>query len=165
MGTWFSALPAEVRSMHEISGDGEAAGDGSVSVGGGVAGSLIRRLMRFPPAGSYRLHVAFAERDGAETWTRQFGEHRFSSRLSARRGRLAERFGPLRFSFDVRSTARGLRMVLRGWDLCGLPLPMLLAPRIEASEWAEEGWFRFDVAVSLPPVGPVIHYRGRLRRV
>jgi hypothetical protein len=76
---------------------------------------------------------------------------------------LTERFGPLRFTFDLPSNREGLRMVLRGWSAFRVPLPSFAAPRIEAAEWEEDNWFRFKVAVALPFVGPVIGYSGRLR--
>jgi hypothetical protein len=165
MGKRFAALPAAVRSMHEVHGDAGAAGEGSVSVGGGMIGTLIRRAMHFPSAGSYQVRVSFAERDGVETWMRDFGGHRFYSRLSQVKGRLNEQFGPLRFAFDLPSDGEGLRMVLRGWSLFGVSMPRWLGLRVEAAEWEESGVFRFDVAVALPAVGPIIRYSGRLKRL
>jgi len=55
-------------------------------------------------------------------------------------------------------------MVLSGWDFFGVPLPKALAPRIEAAESEEAGWFRFNVSVALPLIGPVIASSGRLKR-
>ncbi len=66
--------------------------------------------MRFPPAGSHPLHVSFVERDGVERWTRHFGDRSFSSHLSEQAGQLVERFGALRFVFDLPSDEHGLTM-------------------------------------------------------
>jgi hypothetical protein len=118
--------------------------------------------MRFPPEGLWPLHVAFAEAEGVERWTRDFGGHRFASELSAKGDRMVERFGPLRFAFDLPSDPEGLEMRLRGWSAFGLPLPLLLAPRIEAREWEQEGRFRFAVSASLPLVGEIVRYTGWL---
>jgi hypothetical protein len=120
--------------------------------------------MRFPPSGHYPLRVDFAERGGAERWTRDFGGHRFASTLSAAGpGQVAERFGPLNFVFDLPAGPHGLAMHLRRWTVLGLALPLFLAPRIQAREWQdEEGRFRFEVAVALPLAGDVIHYAGWL---
>jgi predicted dinucleotide-binding enzyme len=159
----FAALPPRVREMHEVYGDGGAQGEGTVVRGKGLA-RLIGAVMRFPPSGSYPLHVAFTERNDRERWTRDFGGHRFSSELSAAGEGVAERFGPLRFVFDLPSDGEGLRMVLRRWTAFGVPMPRFLGPRIEAREWEEGGRFRFEVGVRLPVVGDVVRYTGWLER-
>jgi hypothetical protein len=82
--------------------------------------------------------------------------------LSENHGLLAERFGRLRFGFELPSDGHGLEMRLKRWSLLGVPLPLKLAPGIVAREWQEGERFHFDVAVSLPVVGPVVHYRGWL---
>lgn len=163
MGPRFAALPPMVRAIHDIVADGGADGEGQVERGRGPFVRLIAAMMRFPPAGSYPLHVAFAERNGAETWTRDFGGHRFSSRLSDRRGRLIERFGPIRFAFDLPSDGSGLRMELHRWTIFGLPFPVALAPRIVAREWQEADRFRFEVDVAMPLIGRVVRYSGWLK--
>jgi len=119
--------------------------------------------MRFPPAGRHPLHVAFTERDGVETWRREFGSHSFTSRLSERGGQLVEQFGPLRFRFDLSSEDKGLSMEMRGWSVLGIPLPTALAPRSRARERQEDGRFRFDVPIALPLVGFVVYYSGWLK--
>jgi len=106
-----------------------------------------------------------AEQDGVETWTRDFGGHRFASHLSERRGHVVERFGPIRFAFALPSGPEGLEMQLRRWSIFGMPLPLMLAPKIAAREWEEDGRFRFDVRVAMPLIGDVVHYTGRLSPV
>jgi hypothetical protein len=125
---------------------------------------LVAALMRFPPAGTWPLRVAFVEQDGVETWTRDFGGHRFASALSAAKGGLIEeRFGPLRFAFDLPAGPHGLEMRLKRWSAFRLPIPRFLAPRIAAHEWQDEqGRFRFDVSVALPLAGEVVAYSGWL---
>ncbi|MEP9361022.1 DUF4166 domain-containing protein [Sphingomonas sp. KR3-1] len=164
MGARFDALPALVREMHDFTGDAGAAGEGSVRRGEGLAW-LLGRVMGFPPAGTYPLHVAFAAQDGKECWTRDFGGHAFSSELSPAGQGVAERFGPLRFSFDLPSDGAGLAMVLRRWTAFGVPMPRWLGPRIAAREWQEDGRFRFEVGVALPLLGAVVHYAGWLERI
>lgn len=163
MGDRFDRLPAAVREMHDLYGDGGAAGEGTVERGANPLARLIGRLVRFPPAGTYPLHVAFAERGGAETWMRRFGPHRFQSTLSRRGDRVVERFAPLRFAFALPSTDQGLEMMLSGWSAFGIPLPRLLSPRIEAREWQDEaGRFRFLVAIRAPLIGMIVRYTGWL---
>lgn len=164
MSTRFDVLPRALRAMHEVVGDGGAAGTATVARGRSFAAGLVCALMRFPPSGEYPLHVAFQEHGGVERWTRDFGGHVFSSSLSQSGRQVVERFGPLRFLFDLEGTENGLEMILRKWSFLGLPLPFLLAPRSEAREWEERGNFRFDVAIDLPLIGRVVRYRGSLHR-
>lgn len=165
MGADFDALPTAVRRMHEINGDGGAAGEGRVERGRGLLARLIGRVIGFPPAGAYPLRVAFAEDGGVEHWTRRFGPHRFSSRLSEKRGLAVERFGPLRFGFALSGDADGLAMTMRRWSAFGIRLPLILAPRTIAREWQEGDRFHFDVAIAMPLAGKVIHYTGWLKPV
>jgi NAD(P)-dependent dehydrogenase (short-subunit alcohol dehydrogenase family) len=165
MGVDFAALPPLVRSIHDIQADGGAAGEGRVERGRNPFARLMGAIARFPPAGTYPLHVAFAQRDGRERWTRDFGGHVFSSELSARRGLAVERFGPLRFAFALAPTPDGLAMHLRRWSAFGVRPPLFLAPRIMAREWEEAGRFRFDVRLFFPPIGEIVHYSGWLSPV
>lgn len=164
MGQRFDALPPAVRDMHDFNGDGGAAGEATVTRGTNPFARLMGWVVRFPPTGRYPLHVSFAERGGVETWTRQFGPHRFSSRLSRRGDGVAERFGPMRFAFALPSDGAGLAMVLKGWTLFGVPMPLWLAPRITGREWEEDGRFRFLVEIDMPPIGRIVRYTGWLER-
>jgi hypothetical protein len=162
LGERFDELPERVRSMHAVHGRRDARGEGIVTAGCGRIARLVCRLMGFPPTGGYPIHVSFVERNGTERWTRRFGDYRFSSVLKQCRAGVGERFGPMRLDFDVPSDAQGLRMIVRRWSLLGIPLPLLLAPRIEAREWQEADRFRFSVKVAMRGIGPVITYEGWL---
>ena len=162
MGGRFALLPPAVRAMHEVLCDGGAAGEAEVTGGRNPLTRLLARALGFPPEGRHRLHVAFAERDGRERWTRDFSGRTFASELAQRRGRLTERFGLVRFAFDLPSDSTGLGMIIRRWWLGPLPLPLFLAPRSEAREWEEGGRFHFDVPIGLPLLGALVHYRGWL---
>jgi NAD(P)-dependent dehydrogenase (short-subunit alcohol dehydrogenase family) len=164
LGPEWPRLAPAVRSMHEVCRDRGASGSARVDRGTGLLARAIARMMAFPPAGDYDLHVHFEERAGVEKWTRDFGGHVFSSRLSASHdNHLVEAFGPLRFQFDLAAQNGRLEMKIRGWSLGPIALPRFLAPRSEAKEWADEdGNFHFDVPVWLPLIGLVVHYRGQL---
>lgn len=163
MGPAFDALPGLVQRMHEPTGGIPAIGEAVVTGADNALGRIAARLMGFPPAGTHPLKVTMVEHHGTETWTRDFGGRRFSSRLSHQGRHLVESFGPLSFRFDLPGGPEGLSMVMRGWSAFGIPLPLALAPRSEAREWAEGGRFRFDVPISLPLVGRLVHYRGWLQ--
>lgn len=164
MGNRFDKLPPSVRAMHEVLRDGGASGEAQVTGAANAIGALIARIVGFPRAGRHALYVAFKESEAGEIWVRQFGNDAFRSVLGEKNGLLTERFGPLRFAFDLPSSPSGLTMVMKGWSLFGLPLPLALAPRCLATEWEEEGRFRFAVAISLPLIGRLVHYRGWLNR-
>jgi hypothetical protein len=165
LGERFADLPPAVRAMHDVLRDGGASGEAQVTGGRNVLARLLASALGFPPEGFHRLHLSFDERDGRERWTRDFSGRAFSSELSERDGRLSERFGLLRFAFDLPGDLTGFRMIIRRWWIGPVPLPLFLAPRSEAREWEEGGRFHFNVPIALPLLGPLIHYRGWLERV
>jgi hypothetical protein len=165
LGEDFNVLPEPVRALHDLIGDSGAAGSAMVTRGKSRLALFIGAMTRFPPEGRHRVHVTFEEENGVERWTRRFSDHRFSSEMSQEGDRLVERFGPVRFLFNLRPDPGGLRMVLVKWTAFGIPLPLALGPRTLASEQAEGSDFLFDVSIALPWIGHVIHYTGRLRRL
>lgn len=162
MGDAFDAMPAAVRKLHLLGGDGGASGVATVVKGENALARLVASIMRFPEAGEHRIHVSFTENNGVERWTRDFSGGRFNSYLSEKDGKLTESFGPLRFYFDLPSNAEGLEMVMRRWTAFGIKMPLALAPKSQAREWQEGGDFCFDVPIALPLIGLVVHYHGRL---
>ena len=165
LGDAWDRLPPAVRALHDLCGDSGAEGEGRVVRGKSLIARMLAALMRFPKEGSGPVHVAFTERDGRERWVRDFGGHVFASELSEGKDGVIERFGPLRFRFDLTADETGLTMHLRRWSAFGLLLPLALAPRIQAREWEEDGRFCFDVCASLPLAGDVVHYSGALTPV
>ena len=164
MGDRFMALPQAVRRLHEVVRDGSASGRAEVTRERTWAARAAAALFRFPAAGEdVPVHVAFTEREGVETWTRDFAGRRFQSRLSRRGPLLIERFGPLRFGFELPNDDGGLSMSLKRWRIGPLPLPTILAPHSPAREWAEDGVFQFDVPIRAPLMGLIVRYRGWLK--
>lgn len=159
MGDRFARLPPELRAIHDVFRDGGATGEAEVTGAANPLAACVARIMGFPKPGHHRLHVHFREMEGCESWTRDFSGRRFQSHLSQHGRWLVERFGPLRFAFDLPSNDHGLTMVMRRWWIGPLPLPKWLAPRSTAREWAEGGRFHFDVPIALPLIGRLVHYR------
>ncbi|WP_412475001.1 DUF4166 domain-containing protein (plasmid) [Rhizobium sp. WW22] len=165
MGPAFAHLSEPVRAMHHVFGDGGAKGEAVVTRGRSPLARLVAKIFGFPAAGKHALHVSFEENNGIEEWTRDFSGRRFRSHLSEENGHLVERFGPFRFAFDLPIRGNGLSMAMRHWSFLRIPLPLFLAPQSVAHEWAEDGRFHFDVPIALPLIGPVVHYRGWLKRI
>jgi hypothetical protein len=165
MAADFDRLPPKVRDMHELAGAGLAEGSATIIRGANPLSRLIARIMGFPPAGAdVPVTVRFFERAGHEIWSRRFGDAGFSSELSERGGLLIERFGALRFGFELKGGPEGLGMHLRRWWLGPAPLPLALGPRGVARETEIDGVFHFDVPIALPFVGPIVSYQGWLKR-
>ena len=165
MGPAFAHLSEPVRAMHHVFGDGGAKGEAVVTRGRSPLARLVAKIFGFPTAGKHALHVSFEENNGIEEWTRDFSGRRFRSHLSEENGHLVERFGPFRFAFDLPIRGNGLSMEMRHWSFLRIPLPLFLAPQSVAHEWPEDGRFHFDVPIALSFIGPVVHYRGWLRRI
>lgn len=163
MGEDFGALPATIRAMHEVNGDLGARGTAQVTRGSSLPAKIIGWAFGFPPsAKAVPVTVWMHERDGAETWLRDFGGKRFSSRMSQQGTYVVERFGLVRFAMELIPTADGLAMPFRRWWIGPLPMPRFLLPRGTAREYEADGRFHFDVPIALPLIGPLVHYRGWL---
>jgi hypothetical protein len=166
LGDGFARLPAAVRAGHLVDERLVLAGRASVTGAASRGARLVARLFGLPTtAADVPVAVEMrADRDG-EIWTRSFGGRAFRSRLAPgrRRGRVRERFGP--FTFDLALTARadGLDLEVVGGRFGPLPLPRPLVPVSRARERVDaQGRFCFDIPVTLPAVGLLVHYRGWL---
>ena len=167
LGAAWSALPEEVRAMHDLHETLEAEGTATIERGHGWQARLAAAIAGFPPPGNdVPVRVSFTRQQDREIWRRDFAGATFSSTQEAGRGRndrlLVERFGPLALSLALVLDDGRLRLVMRRWSLFGLPLPAAWAPRGEAHESAEDGRFRFDVEIRHRFTGLIVAYRGWL---
>lgn len=160
-----AALPAPVQDAHEVWDRRAFAGEARIDRGGGLGARAIAALFRFPAAAEAAPVRVVMERRGAdEVWTRDFAGRRFRSRLSpAGPGRAVEAFGPFAFELDLPVRDGTLGFEVRRGRCLGVPIPTALLPRSEARETAEDGRFRFDVALHAPlGMGLIVRYRGWL---
>jgi hypothetical protein len=167
LGSAWDELPAEIRVMHAIDRAGLAEGRASVERGTNPLARLAGWIAGFPGAKiDTTVRVRFDVADGVETWTRTFDDETFSSRQYAGRGRwdrlICECFGPLVFAMALVREDSRLRLVLRGWSIFGLRLPMWLCLNMQAFEAVEDGRFRFHVEIGHWLTGPIVRYRGWL---
>lgn len=161
-------LSKPVRDLHRLDAPPRWEGRGTVIRGRGIPAAVISAIMRFPRAQAECPVTVELTRapDGKELWRRTFGRDRFSSTHEVGRGRwsglVVERFGPLAFAMAVVEDGGKLRIVPRYWSAFGIPMPRFLGPRADAFEHDADGRFNFDVAMRLPLIGLVVHYRGWL---
>lgn len=156
-------LPAVLRAVHDQPGARTLAGTAQVWRSANPLARLLCNLMRLPAAGvDVPVSVAFERNGDHERWHRRFAGRAYSSRLTSRGGRLVERMGPATTIFRVGVNAERLHLDLIGFRFLGVPLPSFLRPHCHAIEADAAGAFAFDIPVSLPGLGPVIRYSGRL---
>ena len=167
LGAGFATLPKMVQRLHGADAAPVWRGRASVTRGRSPFAWLIGRVVGFPPASPDVPVTVTLERDAAgETWSRNFGGRRFSSRLTLKDGGLREAFGPLSMAIGLQADAAGIAMPVTGWHLLSLPMPGFLAPRSEAFETQDAaGVFHFDVRLSLPFGLALAHYKGWLAPV
>ncbi|WP_211341077.1 DUF4166 domain-containing protein [Paracoccus methylarcula] len=165
LGRRWRDLPGSVRAVH----DGthlSASGHAVARPGKNIPALLLRRLLGLPRSGHHEASVTLEPVPGGERWTRRFGRSQFSSLLTdAGRNRLGlfeERFGPLRFTFDLRPGPAGVTWIFRNWSLAGLALPGWMAPQIRAGAEDAGKLYRFRVVVAHRWTGLLFAYRGTL---
>ncbi len=167
----FQGLSKTLTAFHQPSGPTVWNGRADITGGRWFAPKVLAKVFSFPKTGRDIPVTVIVERttsaDGTpiERWTRKFAGKSMTSVLKAgSKGVLTERFAPFTFVIPVQADADGLRMPVSGWRIGWLKLPELLAPRSAASEYVDDqGRFRFDIHLSAPIFGTIVHYRGWLR--
>ena len=167
LGHGWSRLPAPVRALHEVTGSRVWYGTAAVTRNQSPAARLVAWLFGFPPeADETPVTVRMRREADQEIWTRDFGGHRFLSRLSGdpgTPGRMWERFGPFRFAIDFRAGPEGLEYPVSAGRFFGIPIQSAFLPRSDTREAVDDkGRATFDVALSMPFIGPIVRYRGWL---
>ncbi len=167
LGSAYYTLPKIIQEIHEVSAEKTLSGKAKVDGGTNLAAKALRKLFGFPEAGTeVPVEVTFIKRREKEIWRRNFNGKRMQSvqypgkRRWARH--LIERFGPFSFTLALVASCQDLKLLIRGWSILGIPLPLFLAPRADACERASNGRFEFDVEIGLPLVGKIVHYKGWL---
>lgn len=167
----FNALPPALHRMHDrpatASGVATAAGRASIERGRNPLARLVAWLFGFPAAGTdVPVSVAFSCQNGSEIWERNFAGHCFSSVQSEGMGRdaglIVERFGPLAFGLSCALEDGVSHLAVENWRAFGIPMPLWAAAKTQAREYEENGRFHFDVRMSHPLTGLIVHYRGWL---
>lgn len=165
----FSALPEPLRLFHNAEGPPVWSGSARIENGASPVAWLLRRIIGLPTTGEDVPVTVSVERlvgtsGPAEIWTRNFGGQRFFSTLDLDPdGHLRERFGAATFRLGLAARGGEVHLPVTAARLFGLPLPRFLLPRSEAIESLDsEGRFHFDVKLTLPFFGLLVHYTGWL---
>jgi hypothetical protein len=167
LGDAYQALPAPLQAMHDLQDRMSAEGIATVTRGSGLLPRLAAALVGFPRAGAnVPVRVDFRRENGGERWARTFAGRSFHSTQEQGRGcfewLVCERFGPLCVGMALVLDGERLRLIVRRWSMFGIVLPLWLAPRGDAYEFAEDGRFHFHVEIGHPFTGLIVGYRGWL---
>ena len=167
LGPAFARLPRLVQRVHGAAGVRRVVGRCDIDRGAHPIARCIADLFGMPhPGREVPVAVTFRIDGRREIWQRDFdGEpvvttHELGRGLRA--GLVVERFWPFEFALRIPVRPDGLALEVAGTRLLGVPMPHWIDPRLQAHESAAGKWFRFDVRITLPLVGLLIHYRGKL---
>ncbi|MBY3135449.1 SDR family oxidoreductase [Rhizobium laguerreae] len=166
LGSAWERLPPAISALH-AGGARVASGRARIERGGGLLARIVAGVIGFPRAGEdVPVTVRFLSDGDKEIWTRDFGGKVFRSIQLEGKGRdrhlLAEVFGPFRVLMALVPDGEKLRLVVRGWRFCGIPLPMFLAPGGDTYEEERDGRFHFHVEIGGRLTGLVVRYTGWL---
>jgi hypothetical protein len=167
LGPAYGQLARPIQELHGFSSAAHYEGRAEVTGAANALAAPIARLFGFPRSGQdLPLAVTLSRQDGVETWRRDFAGQILVSTQALGEGRYAglvvERFGPTAFGMAVTEDDGRLQLILRRWDLFGLPMPRFLLPRVTAGEHADDGQFHFHVEIALPLLGRLVRYEGWL---
>ncbi len=171
LGDAYRSLPSALKAFHGVDAAPVWEGRANVEAGTSLLARLIQRLVGLPKAGTDVSVRVTVEKERAspsepmlETWCRDFDGRRFRSVLRSRgKGEVTESFGPIQIRLAASARAGMVTLPVSGWSIFGIPMPLWLAPRSEASEAVDHaGRFHFDVRLALPGRALLAHYRGYL---
>jgi hypothetical protein len=165
----WESLPEAVRRAHE---PGSFVGCFEVRRGEGLLARFVAGVSRFPPPGrDVRARLTVTEKPDGTRWARRFGERDLVTTQRVLPGGLtAERLGCFECVFRLRLDERGVAydQVAAALTLGPLrvPLPLLLAPRVESRVEAASGGraCRVSVAIAVPIAGFLLSYEGIVSR-
>lgn len=168
LGADLERLPAPVRRVHSLRSPLATLGHAEITAADGLLARFICRFAGLPrPGRDVDVSVTFAPTaTGGEYWDRKFADRRYASTLKLGTGQdqglLIEHFGPFDLRFRLSPSPSGLIWSLDGWRLLHIPLPRWSAPQIKCVESADGERYTFDIDVTFPLIGWLMHYRGWL---
>lgn len=164
LGDSFATLAPRVRALHALDGGASWSGTADIERGRHPLARVCAAIAGLPPAArGVPTTVAFRSDAEGETWRRDFGGARMTSRLRACDGRLCERLGPVAFAFALVARDGELHWQAERARLFGvLPMPARWFAGVRCRERDRDGRYEFLVEARLPWLGPLIRYEGWL---
>jgi Domain of unknown function (DUF4166)/Saccharopine dehydrogenase NADP binding domain len=167
LGLAFEKLATPLQHFHGQATSFEMAGKAVVTRGQSPIAKLVSWIVGFPHAGNdIPVHVKIDISPDREIWTRSFAGKYFRSTQTRGRdhneGLIVESFCPFNFAMAVTTKDGALHLMMRSWNIFGLPLPRWTMPIIVASEHGANGRFNFDVEIKLPWGHSIVKYQGWL---
>lgn len=172
LGSNIEKLDSAVKLVHAYRGSASMLGQVNVKRGTGRLSLFIGRVMGFPPPLSEaEAKILFETVGYSENLKREYGPDRnghiwvMQSHILADPNRpmtISERFGRAKLKLRLHVNQGKLSHEITRMSLFGLPLPRFCWPELTATEWAENGRYRFDVCLSVPIAGFIIRYSGWL---
>lgn len=167
LGDQWPKLPHSLREMHNLKDRLTAQGTARVVRGKSLLSRVVAGILGFPNAGEQvPVTVSFEKQGDQELWTRNFAGKEFQSiqRLhkTKRDGLIHEQFGPVSVGLAMLIESDRIKIVVRSWRLFGIPMPLILAPGGEASEFESHGLFHFSVEIKAIFTGLIVQYQGCL---
>jgi hypothetical protein len=171
MGEAMNRLAPPIRDFHRAANPAHFAGRASVKRGGNPLARIAAAIIGLPatsPDCPVEIEIT-RNSQATEIWRRTFAGKPFISRQYAGTGTwsglMIERIGPMSFAYALIERKSDLHLDVRYWSAFGIPMPAFLGPKADAFEHAANNRFNFDVAMSLPIIGLLVHYRGWLEPV
>jgi hypothetical protein len=159
----FELLAPALRQFLGDERGGRVCGGLSITKTPGRLNNLAAAAMGIPPAGDYDLLLEVLPYAGGQRWVRYFGTYTLVTTQKDYRGMLIEYSGPASIGFELVVQNGSLFFHPRRAWLMGIPLPLWLAPRIEAENQSiETGGWRVCVRFGVPLLGLVAQYEGNV---
>ena len=168
LGPALEQLPPPVRRVHALRAPLATAGRAEITAADGFMARFICWFAGLPrPGRDVDVSVTFAPTEnGGEHWDRKFADRSYTSTMKLGTGRdlglLIEHFGLFDLRFQLSPSAQGLDWALVGWRLLHIPLPRWSVPQIKCRESGDGERYTFDIDVTFPLIGWLMHYRGWL---
>jgi hypothetical protein len=158
----FELLTPVLRRFLGAPGAVRASGRLTVTRAPGRLRNLVASALGIPPAGAFDLLLDVSPHAVGQRWKRRFGSgHELQTDQADYRGLLVESSGPASLGFELIVEGGALLFRPRRAWLLGLPLPLWLAPGVEADNRpAGPGSWRVCVRFRVPLLGRVAEYEG-----
>jgi hypothetical protein len=167
LGESWPQLAPQIQQLHSTGAGQAFAGNCTLRRGRNILARLIARLSGFPTQGvDMPMLVRIDPLGDGELWVRTCNRHIFSSTQkpgkASSKWLVREQFGPVCVDSALLVEGTHLRYVIRRWALFGISLPLAWGPRARALESTLGDLFKFDVQISHPITGLIVHYTGTL---